>query len=123
VTVSCGVEPASADVELVNVQAVVPFGVPIPKPIATPGDIVASVTLTVPDWVVVNVDRLVPCTPTAPLNVSVDVVGVGVWVVDDGEVRSFRRLHPPPVTAATIASAMATDCREKRSRAAASGMC
>ncbi len=67
-TVSCGVEPASAEVfELVNVQPVVPFGVPIPNPIDTFGDIVASVTVTVPAWVVVNVDRLVPCTPTVPL--------------------------------------------------------
>jgi hypothetical protein len=98
---------------------VVPFGVPIPRPIATPGDIVASVTLTVPAWVVVNVDRLVPCTATVPLNVSVDAVGV---VGDDGEVRSLRRLHPPPVTAAAIASAMATDCPDRRSRAVASSM-
>ena len=73
VTVSCGVGPAGADVvELVIAQAVAPFGVPIPRPIATLGDTADSVTVTVPCWATVNVERLEPCTPTVPPNVSLD---------------------------------------------------
>ena len=67
-------------VELVSVHAVVPLGVPIPSP--TPpveGEPkLASVTLTVPDCVTVNVNTLEPCTARVPENVSVGgVVGVG----------------------------------------------
>jgi len=104
VTVTCGVELANADeFELVNVQPVVPVGVPIPNPIATLGDIVVSVTLTVPvcPTAKVNVERLLPGVPIVPVNVSVAVAGV------DGESGLLNRLHPPPVTAATIASATA----------------
>ena len=82
------------------------MGVPIPRPIATLGDAAASVTVTVPCCATVNVDRLEPCTPTVPPNVSFELAGEdGV----SGEVTSFRRLQAPLAKATTIANAIAID--------------
>ncbi len=108
----CGVDPASVvEFELVNVHAVVPLGVPTPKPTATVAERVESVRLTVPACATVNVNRLEPCTASVPANVSVAFVDE---VVVDGDVRSLRRLHPALGTAALNATASAIPKRPRQ---------
>jgi hypothetical protein len=53
------------------------------------------------------VDRLEPCTPTVPPNVSVELVGEDG---ESGDVTSFSRLQAPLAKATTIANAIPIDC-------------
>jgi hypothetical protein len=91
VAVICGDPPGTTDaLELVITQLVVPFGVPMPRPTgpATPRDV--SVTVTVPAWATVKVEKLDPPTVNELEKVSVSVPDEGL--VDENRFPSVP--HP-----------------------------
>jgi hypothetical protein len=79
VTVSCAVEPATADdVEFVTEQVpLLEDPTPIPNGLVVEGETDVSVTPTLPAVVTVNVNTIAPFGASEPLNESVvDPVGV-----------------------------------------------
>jgi hypothetical protein len=95
VIVICGADAAVAfGVELVNVHAVAPLGVPIPRPTPPVGDglRLASVTATVPVCATLNVKTFEPCAARVPENDS-------VGGVVDGDVVPSGSPQPAPAIA------------------------
>jgi hypothetical protein len=91
VTVICAADPAVASgVDVVNVHAFVPLGVPRPSPTETVdcGLRAVNVTLSVPACVTMKLNILDPCGASVPVNVS-----AGGEVVE-GDVESFIRPQP-----------------------------
>jgi hypothetical protein len=92
VTVICAADPAVASgVDVVNVHAFVPLGVPRPSPTEAVdcGLRVVNVTLSVPARVTMKLNILDPCGASVPVNVS-----EGGVVIAEGDVESCIRPQP-----------------------------